>query len=220
MESHAEQTPNIVDSIMTCTWQTLDPGARADGVPLVFDIKTTTVKKLFSKLKKQLQRDSTKEDIGGHVEELLRSQEAPSANPIPLNICGGGLTPKTPTLSVFNSFATCGPTTPSTTNPTIPTLVGGPNPMPFGLPHDRNYGFNLGVVSRLSNYYYGFNGGFPYGWYPVTSHHLNHTMQYPMVGNPFGFGGLFALPFTDRTSSVLTPSNNFGGVNNNTHKGK
>lgn len=60
IEGHEEQSPKITYSSMTCTWQIPEPSVRAGRGPLVFDIKTTTIKRLFAKLMKQLQGDSIK----------------------------------------------------------------------------------------------------------------------------------------------------------------
>eukprot|EP01018_Ginkgo_biloba_P023197 Gb_26777 [translate_table: standard] len=75
IEGHEEQVPKITELDMACTWQTPDPNVRAGGGTLVFDIKTQTIKKLFAKLKKQSQEDST-ENTTRHIEEQMPEDEA------------------------------------------------------------------------------------------------------------------------------------------------
>ena len=70
IEGHQEQVPKISELDTACTWQTPEPNVRAGGGPLVFDIKTQNIKKLFAKLKKQSQEDSI-ENTKRHVEEQL-----------------------------------------------------------------------------------------------------------------------------------------------------
>eukprot|EP01018_Ginkgo_biloba_P019939 Gb_23242 [translate_table: standard] len=133
---------------------------------------------------------------------------------------GASLTPTIPTPFPTSSGSTDQFGSSPTLNPTILTSVGGPNPMPFGLPQYKNYAINLGVVPGMPNSY-GFNGGVPYAPYPAMGHHFNNMMQYPMARNSFNFGNPFASPFTDNngTTSGPTPSNDFGGIENNGHNG-
>eukprot|EP01018_Ginkgo_biloba_P002319 Gb_29668 [translate_table: standard] len=81
----------------------------------------------------------------------------------------------------------------------------------------RNLIFKLGAILGMPNYDYGFNKGFPYTPYPVTSPQFNSMMQYPMLGNSFRFGGPFSL--TNGTPSMPKSSNNYGGINNNSNNG-
>eukprot|EP01018_Ginkgo_biloba_P007883 Gb_10747 [translate_table: standard] len=73
IEGHEEPSPKIVDSDRACTWKTLEPSVR--GGTMVFEIQTQTMKKLFAKLRKQLQEDSIK-NTTRQVEERLFGDEA------------------------------------------------------------------------------------------------------------------------------------------------
>eukprot|EP01018_Ginkgo_biloba_P039163 Gb_28714 [translate_table: standard] len=114
----------------------------------------------------------------------------PSANPNPFNMFIGGPTSQMPTFQTFNPFATCGPT----------SSMGQTNL----------------VILRLPNYGYGFR----YTSYPVPGYQLNNMMQCSMPGNSFGFGGPFALSFTNNgTLCMLNSNNNYRGIDNNDNSG-
>eukprot|EP01018_Ginkgo_biloba_P005127 Gb_19457 [translate_table: standard] len=95
-----------------------------------------------------------------------------------------------------------------------PTARGGYNPMSFGMPQYENFGVNPG----MPNFGYGWNEGFPYTPYPIPRYQPNNMMQYSMLGNAFGFGGLFATPFPhNRTLCMPNPNNNYRGSGNSSN---
>eukprot|EP01018_Ginkgo_biloba_P015427 Gb_26976 [translate_table: standard] len=75
IKGHEEQVPKITELDMAYTWQTPKPNVKVGGGPLVFDIKTQNIKKLFVKLKNQSQEDSI-ENTTRRVEERLPEDEA------------------------------------------------------------------------------------------------------------------------------------------------